>query len=103
MKKIILDEIIGKHCNITLVGGENPFSNTEFVDKSGVSKAMIEFGNLLLELVTEKVELKIKNRIECQNEELESSFVSGSIAIIVDKQSILDTINQVELTNYNNL
>ena len=57
---------------------------------------MLEFGKQLLELAAENAECKLKNKIECSNSQLENGFVIGNNAIVINKQSILDTINQVE-------
>lgn len=64
--------------------------------KPTVNTMMIEFGKQLLGLAAENAECRLKNKIECTNLQLENGFVIGSNAIIINKQSILDTIKQVE-------
>ena len=88
MKEINLEEILYAFCN-----SENAItkSNVPFV-----LNAMKEACEQVLELAAENSECKLKNKIECTNFELERGFVFGSNAIIVNKQSIMDTINQVK-------
>ena len=50
----------------------------------------------VLELAAENAELKLKIKLECTESQLENGFCFGDNAIIVNKQSILNTINQVE-------
>ena len=82
-EKINLEKIILKHlkCDDSL---------------DGFKEAMLNFGKQLLELASENAECKLKIKIECNKSQLENGFVFGTNAIIINKQSILDTINQVE-------
>ena len=61
-----------------------------------VKQTMLEFGKQLLKLASENAECKLKIKIECNKSQLENGFVFGTNAIIINKQSILDTIKQVE-------
>ena len=61
-----------------------------------IFKAMEESIKQSLELAAENAELKLKIKLECTESQLENGFCFGDNAIIVNKQSILNTINQVE-------
>ena len=69
---------------------------TKFWAKELAKQCALEFGKQLLELAAENAELKLKIKLECTESQLENGFCFGDNAIIVNKQSILNTINQVE-------
>ena len=85
-RKINLEDIL-----IKMFENGQPFYNGK-----NIKSAMLEFGQQLLELAAENAELKLKIKLECTESQLENGFCFGDNAIIVNKQSILDTINQVE-------
>ena len=84
LEKIIKEELYNKHLY---------FNKTNTVQ---IKNICLEFGKQLLELAAENAECKLRNKIECSNSQLENGFVIGNNAIVINKQSILDTINQVE-------
>ena len=79
-------------------------NSTEDFDLQIISKlhfiacyyAMEEACKQVLELAAENAELKLKIKLECTESQLENGFCFGDNAIIINKQSILNTINQVE-------
>lgn len=79
-------------------------NSTEDFDLKIISKlhfiacyyAMEEACKQVLELAAENAECKLKNKIECDSYQLENGFVIGNNAIVINKQSILNTINQIE-------
>ena len=85
-RKIHLEDIL-----IKMFENGQPFYNGK-----NIKSAMLEFGQQLLELAAENAELKLKIKLECTESQLENGFCFGDNAIIVNKQSILNTINQVE-------
>ena len=85
-RKINLEDIL-----IKMFENGQPFYNGK-----NIKSAMLEFGQQLLELAAENAELKLKIKLECTESQLENGFCFGDNAIIVNKQSILNTINQVE-------
>ena len=82
-KKIKLEEILQDCWITTLDNSKEVHASTE-----DVKLAMIEFGKQLLKLATENAETKI--------DYVSTGEYSGYERIIVDKQSILDTIKQIE-------
>ena len=79
-KKINLEEILKKHSNICIDDREN------------VVEAMKEACKQLLELAAENAEITVKLKENCN----ELSLLDEWTTYIVDKQSILNTINQIE-------
>ena len=61
-----------------------------------IFKAMEESIKQSLELAAENAECKLKNKIECDSYQLENGFVTVNNSILINKQSILNTINQIE-------
>jgi len=105
VKKINLEEILQNNCSITLIGGDNPYSNEEFVSKKGLKQAMLEFGQQLLELAYEKSKIDILKFEDVENKgwyilndknRLVKDQLNDLYCYSISKQSILDTINQVE-------
>ena len=90
-RKINLEEILQDYYLITLDNRKEIHAPIE-----DVKSAIIEFGKQLLELASQNAECKLKIKIECNKSQLENGFVFGTNAIIINKQSILDTIKQVE-------
>ena len=97
-RKINLEEII---CDIDFNDEllfdvtHNGYGKTMYTEIA-MKKAMLEFGKRLLKVAAENAECKLKNKIECDSYQLENGFVIGNNAIVINKQSILDTINQIE-------
>ena len=89
-RKINLEEIIFNHCENEFMDGLVTFHKDQLI------KSYLEFGKQLLELASQNAECKLKIKIECNKSQLENGFVFGTNAIIINKQSILDTIKQVE-------
>ena len=91
MKKINLDEII--HANAGYIGHDF------YVEQ--VKKAMIEFGKQLLKLAAENATLSYADGRYCLPDYAVENFnaVVDDLdnAYFIDKQSILDTINQIEM------
>ncbi len=71
-RKINLEEIIFNHCENEFMDGLVTFHKDQLI------KSYLEFGKQLLELASQNAEVEIMNGME------------------VNKQSILDTIKQVE-------
>ena len=84
LEKIIKEELYNKHLY---------FNKTNTVQ---IKNICLEFGKQLLELASQNAECKLKIKIECNKSQLENGFVFGTNAIIINKQSILDTIKQIE-------
>ena len=49
-----------------------------------------------LELAAKNAECRFKLKSECDISQLENGFVIGTNAVIINKQSILDTIKQIK-------
>ena len=82
-RKINLEEILQDYYLITLDNSKEIHASIE-----DVKSVMIEFGKQLLELASENTDTK--------EIWISTGDYSGYGKIIVDKQSILDTIKQVE-------
>ena len=93
-RKINLSKILEAKNNLAFEEGyANYFTAAQ---RNIIFKAMEESIKQLLELAAENAELKLKIKLECTESQLENGFCFGDNAIIVNKQSILNTINQVE-------
>ncbi len=100
-RKINLEEILFKHLSKAkeILPNENWYSDEEIKNSPEFSffkDAMKEACQQTLELVADNAECKLRNKIECSNFQLENGFVVGNYAIVINKQLILDTINQIE-------
>lgn len=82
MKEINLEEIIKQYCYVTQDGQEDVHSSI-----ISVKEAMKEACEQVLELAAENVKTKLKE----VNENSDRAYYR----VVVDKQSILDTINQI--------
>ena len=87
MKEINLDELFGKYFN--------GMYHDDITDDH-IKKFALDFGKQLLELASENAMLDdgtiIRDTFDIKNDEI----FYEDITVIVDKQSILDTINQVK-------
>lgn len=90
-ERINLEDFI-ERCKLTqpYVGGSG---SIELYSESNIKVAMLEFGKQLLELAAENANLSISSR---GVETYFDNFYSGVDNVEVNKQSILDTIKQVE-------
>lgn len=92
MKKINLEEIIEEKY-------PKKYHDNYYYHQFSINHVKIlmhEACEKVLELAAENAECKLRNKIECSNSQLENGFVIGNNAIIINKQSILDTIKQVK-------
>ena len=74
MKKIDLNQILQSH-----------FCTTNNLDNNSIKDAMLDFGKQLLELAYENAE-----------GDIEDSTDNSDGFVVIDKQSILNTIKQIE-------
>lgn len=105
MKEINLKEILAKHISKRLLEHGNAREEVcDSVAKTSIDgghyaeviEAMKEACERVLYLAAESAECRLKNKIECTISQLENGFEIGNNAIVINKQSILDTINQVK-------
>ena len=95
--KINLEELFNNHFDCyTNFEDKGNYNDEPAISKDKFKELFLEFGKQLLELAAENAECKLKIKIECNKSQLENGFVFGTNAIIINKQSILDTINQIE-------
>ena len=96
-KKINLEEIFNNNFDCyTNFEDKGNYNDEPAISKDKFKELCLKFGKQLLELAAENAECKLKIKIECSEFQLENGFSLGTNAIIVNKQSILDIINQVE-------
>lgn len=93
-RKINLSKILEAKNNLAFEEGYSNYFTA--AQRNIIFKAMEESIKQTLELAVENAECKLKNKIECDSSQLENGFVIGNNAIVINKQSILDTINQIE-------
>ncbi len=93
-KKINLEEILLSQIQLKIQKEGYSFGD---IDRKWVLKAMLEFGKQLLELAAENANCNLKGRSICNLNELHHGcIVTDNIVVIINKQSILDTIKQIE-------
>ena len=93
-RKINLNQILEAKNKLAFEEGYSNYFTA--AQRNIIFKAMEESIKQSLELAAENAELKLKIKLECTESQLENGFCFGDNAIIVNKQSILNTINQVE-------
>ena len=89
MKKINIEEILDRRIDWGIFSSRNPETANR------IEEAMLEFGKQLLELAAENAD--VEEIYRGKSYRIDSAFYDNDDSkVIVHKQSILDTIKQVE-------